>query len=448
MLKPVVIPTQSGSKQKTKAQTIDPETGDIMDAPAPKHGDPDAPPQRRSDLEDLLGYLQAKWAFRYNLLRSEVEVKSGNTSWVQMDDFQLNTIVVQAKLDGYKTSVATVKMVLESSLTPTYHPIREYFEALPPWDGKDYIGAYCARITLTKPENQPYLAPLVRRWMLAAAGCALHIVTRNEVCLVLIGGQGLGKTTWLDNICPRALAEYRVTGPIVPDKKDQSTANMLAEMWFVNIDDQLENLFGKDANALKNIITSDDVVNRKAYARLTKKRKRVASFMASVNSSNFLTDTSNRRYLCFEVADIDRSKILEDATPMWSQVKALLQKGERVTFSAEEVARINAMNLDFAEITPEMELVQRYLQPAKPTDATCLFATNTDILRFLQFKTAGNLRLNTKVLGRALTRLQFEQHSRRGYGPTPLKVYPLHCNEPADADYFRNNYQPKDDTPF
>jgi predicted P-loop ATPase len=447
MLEPVAIPGNGKVKPKAKAQTIDLETGDIVDAPAPKQADDDAP-QRRNDLEDLLEYLKAKWQFRYNLLRSEVEVKSAEKTWVQMDDFELNTIVVLAKLDGYKTSVATIKMVLESYLTPTYHPIRDYFEALPPWDGRDYIAEYCARVILTNPVYQPYFATLVRRWMLAAAGCALHIVTRNEVCLVLIGGQGHGKTTWLDNLCPRALAEYRVTGPIQPDKKDQSTANMLAEMWFVNIDDQLENLFGKDANALKNIITSDDVVNRKAYARMTKKRKRVASFMASVNSSNFLTDTSNRRYLCFEVAAIDKSKPLEDATPLWSQVKALMQRGERVTFAAEEIGMINAMNLDFAEITPEMELVQRYLKPANPKDAACLFATNTDILRFLQGKTAGNLRLNTKVLGRALMRLQFEQHSRRGFGPTPLKLYALHCNEGADTEYFRDNYRAKEETPF
>lgn len=447
-LKPIQIPKKAAKDVQKYGKHIDEDTGEIHDLDEILEDEYDKPSdndraQRKNDLQELIDYLHEGYKFRFNVLRNEVEMSSkapGFGEWKQLDDYELNSIVVDAKLDGFKTSPATVKMVLESHLTQRHHPIRDYFDKLPKWDGKDHIAAYVQRIKLVNPDYQKHLYPLVRRWLLAAAACAMNIVQRNEVCLVLIGGQGAGKTTYLDNLCPKELEEYRVTGPIVPDKKDQATANYLAEMWFVNIDDQLENLFGRDANALKNIITADDVTNRKSYARMTKRRQRIASFMASVNNPNFLTDSSNRRYLCFEVLDIDKSKKLPKPDGIWAQVKDMISRGERCKFTSEEQAIINKMNLDFAEITPEMELVQKYLAPGDPNDMLTVYPTTTDILTYLQTKTPGSMRLNNKVLGRALNRLQFVQTSKRvGQSMVPKKVYPVKVLNGEDRHRF---YEP------
>lgn len=427
-LEPIKIP------KKTKP-VINEQTGDIDEELEGGFELSEKRKERKSEVQELIDYLHYNYGFRYNLFTSEIEFTSEKSKqWQAMDDRELNSVVLKAQLDGFKTSERTVSRILVSDHTPSYHPIKEYFAALPKWDGKDHIAAYCKRLVVK--DYAEHVTPLVRRWLLAAAACALGYISRNEVCLVLSGGQGLGKTTWLDHLCPPSLADYRVTGPIVPDKKDANTANMLAEKWFVNIDDQLENLFGKDANALKNIITADDVTNRKAYARMTKRRARVATFMASVNSTNFLTDTQNRRYLCFDVIDIDRKTRLPDITPLWAQVKHLLEKGESARFSAEEQNIINKMNLDFAEITLEMELLQQYITHPDNKLLMGFGATNTQILRYLSLKVPGTLRLSQRVLGRALTRLGYDLKSARNEAGIPTKMYQICLKTESDRTYF------------
>ena len=86
-------------------------------------------------------------------------------------------------------------------------------------------------------------------------------------------------------------------------KKMTPSFEQLAEKFLVNIDDQLDLI--KDLRYLKSMFTLDKVTNRKAFDKYNPNRARICSFVASVNSSEFLTDDQNRRYLVFSVKDID-----------------------------------------------------------------------------------------------------------------------------------------------
>jgi hypothetical protein len=77
----------------------------------------------------------------------------------------------------------------------------------------------------------------------------------------------VGKTTWLNKLCPDEMKEFLICSHINPSLTDQNTANFLAEKWFVNVDDQLETIFGKDFNSMKAIITAPFVTNRKTWHR-------------------------------------------------------------------------------------------------------------------------------------------------------------------------------------
>ena len=79
---------------------------------------------------------------------------------------------------------------------------------------------------------------------------------------------------------------------------------------------------------------------RMPYEKHIEERPHLASFVASVNGNDFLTDpTGSRRFLPFEVLaiDIDRAKSIPmDA--VYSEAKTLLNEGFHYWFNDEEIA--------------------------------------------------------------------------------------------------------------
>ena len=119
--------------------------------------------------------------------------------------------------------------------------------------------------------------------------------------------------------------------------------SLIGQNLIINIDDQLKALNKRDENELKNLITCPQVKYRMPYEKHIEERPHLASFVASVNGNDFLTDpTGSRRFLPFEVLaiDIDRAKSIPmDA--VYSEAKTLLNEGFRYWFNDEEIAELH-----------------------------------------------------------------------------------------------------------
>ena len=240
------------------------------------------------------------------------------------------------------------------------------------------------------------------------AGC------QNHTCLVLTGGQGAYKTTWLTNLCPPSLKDYIFTGKIDVDKND--TLTMLSEYLIINIDDQLRNLNRKDENALKTLITLESVKVRRPYDRMITKRPRVASFCGSVNGNDFLTDSSgSRRFLPFEVKSInleESQKINMDA--VWTEALQLYQSGFRYWFTKEEIDVINDYNQDFEVTDIETELLLELYEVTARNSPESQELTSSIIL--FNLETHFNTKLSGKKLGDALKKLKFVRFGKKVNG--------------------------------
>jgi predicted P-loop ATPase len=180
----------------------------------------------------------------------------------------------------------------------------------------------------------------------------------NHTVLVLVGRQGIFKTTWLDKLIPPELRAYSSKLPLSGQiSKDDRLR--LCENGMLNID-ELDAMCGREMNIVKSLLTSTDVNERAAYGRLKERRVRLASFCASTNKREFLTDiTGNRRWLPFEVESIQNPfHTIIPYERLYAQAKAPVEEGIfSYWFDMEEMEVLEAHNEEFRALENEEQLL-------------------------------------------------------------------------------------------
>ena len=399
----------------------------------PKHS------RQTSKNKEIESYLSTHYDFRFNTVlgRTEFSPKYANV-YSKVSRYDINTF--RRELDseeGIITSADNLYSIIESSFSPRINPIQEYFKTLPTVDASEVLYKIeinqCAIANLAScviVRNSEKWLPYLIKWLVAVVANAMDDrECRNHTCLVLTGEQGKFKTTFLDLLCPPALKGYSYTGKIYPQEKD--TLTYIGQNLIVNIDDQLKALNKRDENELKNLITCPMVKYRMPYDKYVEEHPHLASFVASVNGNDFLTDpTGSRRFLPFEVLaiDIERAKgISMDA--VYTEAKALLNAGFRYWFNDEEIAELCKESEDFQVQTAEMELLLRCFEKPTENNPHCAYMTTTEILAYLGIYT--HQPLTPKRMGEALKRAGFGKVSKRRDGSSPIYVYKIRKIHPC-----------------
>ena len=389
-----------------------------------------------SKNSEIEAYLSTHYEFRYNTVLGRTEYRSKNDAhFSKVGRYEINTLRREIDNDiGIITSSDNLYSIIESSFSPRINPIQEYFKRLP----STYIGSInrdCGNdvspslkaihdlASCVAVRNSDKWLPYLTKWLVAVVANAMDDrECCNHTCLVLTGEQGKFKTTFLDLLCPPALRGYSYTGKIYPQEKD--TLTYIGQNLIVNIDDQLKALNKRDENELKNLITCPMVKYRMPYDKYVEEHPHLASFVASVNGNDFLTDpTGSRRFLPFEVLsiDIERAKAIS-MDNVYAEAKALLKSGFRYWFDDDEIAELYRESEDFQVQTAEMELLLRCFE--KPTeDESYSLMTTTEILTYLGIYT--HQPLVAKRMGEALKKAGYIKVSKRRNGSSPIYVYKI-----------------------
>ena len=374
-------------------------------------------------------YLSSRYEFRYNTVLGRTEYRRMNSSdFTKVGRYEINTLRREIDNDiGIITSSENLYSIIESSFSPRINPIQEYFKNLPLVDVSSSspfsLKAIPDLANCVVVRNSDKWLPYLTKWLVAVVANAMDDrECRNHTCLVMTGEQGKFKTTFLDLLCPPALHGYSYTGKIYPQEKD--TLTYIGQNLIVNIDDQLKALNKRDENELKNLITCPMVKYRMPYDKYVEEYPHLASFVASVNGNDFLTDpTGSRRFLPFEVLsiDIERAKAIS-MDNVYAEAKALLNAGFRYWFDDDEIAELYRESEDFQVQTAEMELLLRCFE--KPTeDESYSLMTTTEILTYLGIYT--HQPLVAKRMGEALKKAGYIKVSKRRNGSSPIYVYKI-----------------------
>ena len=245
---------------------------------------------------------------RHDVIADKIQVRR-ETGWQEINKHEVNSIVCHCAQE-YDANITSREVItaLQSDLIPDVHPLREYILSLKPYtpDQPDWIDLVAKQVTI-KSDNNPHADILwqtcFKKWFVAMVAAWMKDEVVNHQVLVLIGKQGIYKTTWLEHLIPPHLRSYACKLANSNDlNKDERLR--IAEFGLISID-EIDSMNNRELNQLKSVITATDVNERAAYAYTKERRVRLASFCASGNRRDFLTDiTGNRRWLPFEVESI------------------------------------------------------------------------------------------------------------------------------------------------
>lgn len=257
----------------------------------------------------------------------------------------------------------------------------------------------------------------------------------NHEILVLVGPQGVYKTTWFNRLLPEELRAYFYlkTNSSHLTKDDMMT---LSEFAFVCLE-EIDEMRPSEMNQLKALVTSPDINERRPYGHYKEKRAHIASFCGTTNNANFLNDpTGHRRWLPFEVKQIQNPYDTPiDYEGVYAQALALWKEGFCFWFANDEIREINAHNEQFETTNMELEVIQTGYRRPMPGEE-CQFMTVTDIMARAGFML--KMPLSTVKIGLALKKLGFEQvraAGKRGYRVIPLNDEEIHHNRLAMGRY-------------
>ncbi len=364
--------------------------------------------EQPSYIDKLENFLNNRYNFRYNTVLGKLEFKTLKAyKYKPMTDFTENSILREILKAKVKCSINSLRNLLHSDYCEMYDPFEDYFNNLPVnSDVTDYIELLADTITTTK---QDLWRICFKKWFVAVVACVLDEKQVNQTVIVFSGKQGLGKTTWIEKLMPKQLKEYIFSGTINPSNKD--TLIHLAECMLINLD-ELENLNKTEIGSLKEIITKTHIRMRKAYGHNNENMPRRASFAGSVNTAQFLNDTTgSRRFLCFEVENIEYTHNI-DIHKVYAQALQLHKSGFRHWFNQEEIKEINANNEQYQLRSPEEELLLTWFEPATKQNANA-FMNTTQIAVALAERAKMNITDGTvHKLGRALKKHNFLRHTK------------------------------------
>jgi len=377
-----------------------------------KEDDIEEEEEKPSYIDRLESFLDYRYNFRYNIVTGKLEYKTIKANiWKPITDFVENSILREILKAKVKCNINTLRNLLHSDYCQQYDPFRDYFQNLEAnEDEVDYINQLANTVKTTKQELWQIC---FKKWFVAMVACVTNDKAINQTVIVFSGKQGVGKTTWIERLIPRELKEYMFSGTINPNNKD--TLIHLAECMLINLD-ELENLNRTEIGTLKELITKTHIRMRKAYGHNNETLPRRASFAGSVNTAQFLNDTTgSRRFLCFEVEHIEYTHNI-DINMVYAQAIELYKNGFRYWFNQEEIKEIDLNNEQYQIRSPEEELLLTWFDIADRETANN-FLNTTQIAAKLADKAKLNVTDGTVMkLGKALKKYGYLRLSKKnGY---------------------------------
>ena len=298
-------------------------------------------------------------------IKGDVPWRHPSKFWRDADDAQLISYVDShyGTFSARNYDIAVAKVTDDRS----YHPIREFIDNLPEWDGikrvdtllVDYLGA----------NDNEYVRAVTRKTLCAAIKRVLCPGCKFDSMLVLNGPQGVGKSTLIAKLAGEWFSDSLNLG----DTKDKTAAEKLQGYWILEIG-ELAGLKKAEVETLRSFLSRQNDIYRAAFGKRATPHLRQCVFFGTTNAeSGYLRDTTgNRRFWPVKTPGTGEKHswdlTAEIICQIWSEALVYVKQGEKLYLSAELETLSKAEQREAMESDEREGLVRLYLDTLLPAD--------------------------------------------------------------------------------
>lgn len=388
-------------------------------------GDVDKEGKELSDnIMSMIGFLCRKYDFRYNSVMKCTEYRPKEKDYwgyQPVDARVQKRMTLEVQLANIRVSIKDVRNYLESDLLSTYNPVENFlFKCEGKWDGKDHIRA----LARTVPTDNPYWEDWFYTWFLAMVDqwrAYSHRKYGNSVAPLLISKQGYNKSTFCRSLVPPEL-QWGYNDNLVLSEKRQVLQAMCQSL-VINLDEFNQISPQVQQGFLKNIIQLPSVKIKPPYGSHVQEFPRMASFIATSNMEDILSDPSgNRRFLGVELTGPINVSQRPNYEQLYAQALSALRAGEKTYFDAEQTRLIMANNRKFEVVSPVDQYFDLYFDLTDNAEQG-EYLTAAEIFQELKSHIGSSLKLNSLIaFGRKLSQMPTIHRKRFNDGMRYLVV--------------------------
>lgn len=368
----------------------------------------------RSNIVSMMKLLESRYDFRYNTVMKYVEYLPKDKGWYgyrPVEPRVQKRMTLEVQLADIRVSIKDVRNFLESDYIKNYNPIEEYlFQCYDKWDGKDHIRA----LARTVPTANPHWADWFYTWFLGMVdqwrGYS-HRQYGNSVAPLLISKQGYNKSTFCRRLLPPELQWGYSDNLILSEKRQVYQA--MAQFMVINLDEFNQISPQVQQGFLKNLIQLPTLKYKPPYGSHVMEFPRLASFIATSNMKDILSDPSgNRRFIGVELTGPIDVSVRPNYQQLFAQALSALNNGEKSYFDAQQVKLIMKSNSQFEIIQPINQYFLLYfelVEDEKEGD----YLTAAEIFDYLKKQIGSSLKVNSLMgFGRKLANMSELKHKR------------------------------------
>lgn len=362
-----------------------------------------------SPIDRMISFLTMRYAFRYNSVLSCTEyrpVALSADSFTPLDPRMLRRIILEVQREGIEVSPNDIRNYIESDYVRQFDPVGDYLASCEgAWDGHDHIGD----LARTVPTDAPLWHEWFKTWLLAMVSQWQNQPSRlygNSVAPLLISPQGYHKSTFCRRLLPDALKWGYTDSLTISDRRQVMLA--MSQQLLINLDEFNQISPRVQQGFLKNVIQLPSIKAKRPYGTHIEELPRKASFIATSNMTDILSDPSgNRRFIGIELtAPIDTSRV-PDHRQLFAQALQLLRNGSRSWFDKAETEQIMLWNRRYEIQEPADQYFSLCFSVAvDPLDPSAEWLSTAEIFDVIKQKVGSSLQVNTLIaFGRKLANM-------------------------------------------
>ena len=240
-----------------------------------------------------------------------------------------------------------------------FHPVRDWLSSLT-WDRTERADHWLTNSFAAEKSN--YVSAVSRRWLISACARAFSPGCQVDHSLLLIGRQGIGKSSGLRALVPRP--EWFADSVSTLGSRDSRLE--LRGKWIVELS-ELSALRRADVESVKSFLSERIDHYRAPYARHAVDAPRACVFAGTTNTESPLLDSENRRFWPVRVGQVDVKAIEQNRDQLWAEIAFYFKRGDPWWLDSEELKRAATEAQKAAyEHGPWDEIVRDWIQNPEP----------------------------------------------------------------------------------